>query len=155
MSDRLKESFEAIIEAVLGRRVDRTALYPARVVAQAADGTLEVMVDDERFSSMTKIPIRTPFPETSVKVQPGARALIGWEGADPAAPYASLWQSGSLQELAIGNAPDFVALAGKVDAELEKISTTLLSLTGGASAPAAFGTAYTRAGVGATKVKAE
>jgi phage baseplate assembly protein gpV len=52
--------------------------------------------------------------------------------------------------LGAADASDKVALSPKVKGELDKIkgeldkiSTTLLSLTGGASAPAAFGTAYT------------
>lgn len=101
---RIGGAVRRTLEAILGPRIDRCALYPARVVAQAADGTLEVVLDDPRWASMTRIPIRTPVPNASVKVQPGARVLIGWEperAGQPPLPYASLWESGTLTELVI------------------------------------------------------
>lgn len=140
MSDRLKEMIERLVEAIIGPRLDRCALYPARVVAQsAADGTLEVQLDDKRFPSMTKVPLRTPVPGAVVKVAAGARVLIGWEateearGPDPRRPYASLWESGELSELQIAGT-DPVSLSSKVDAVIEAfVTATPVSNDGGAA----------------------
>lgn len=161
MSDRLKASVEAIVEAIVGRRVDRSALYPARVVAQAADGTLEVMLDDTRFASMTKVRLRTFAPEVSIEVQPGARVLVGWEGGRPDSPYASLWESdGSLVKVTIGDAAaaQFAALANLVKARLDTIQSTFDTHThpvsgSATSAPSAL--IGTLGDVAATKLKVE
>ncbi len=164
MSDRLKDAVERVLEAVLGPRIDRCALYPARVVAQSAsDGTLEVQLDDTRFPSMTRVPIRTPFPDTSLKVQPGARVLIGWEateearGPDPRRPYASLWEGGSLTELQVAGT-DAVSLSSKVDALIEAfVTATPISNDGGAALQAAVKLVWEApplsSSTGATKLK--
>lgn len=144
MSERsLKATLERIVDAMVGPRIDRCALYPARVVAQAADGTLEVMLDDPRFASMTRIPIRTPVPGAVVKVQPGARVLIGWEPgrapAQPPIPYASLWESGTLSELVIDAAVKVRISAPTVEID----GATSVLLAGGGQPVARLGDTVT------------
>lgn len=82
------------------RRQDRTALYSARVVAQAADGSVEVRFDDARWPSLTKVRLRTFVPGATIEVTAGARVLVGWEEARPDRPYALAWESGSMTRLA-------------------------------------------------------
>jgi hypothetical protein len=159
---------ERFLDRVL-RRVDRTALYPARVVQQSGDGTLEVQIDDQRWPSLTKVPIRPFVPGATVKVAAGARVHIGWEEGDPRKPYAALWDSGELQELQIdtqtkakitgplvelADASQFATMSNLVLTELQKIQTTLNSATApSGGGPVTYGTPYVPASVAASKVK--
>ncbi len=86
----------AAIERLLGRltrRVDYTALWPARVVAQRGDGTLDLVPDSPRVAPCQGVPYRT-LRGLSVDVPAGARVLLGYEGGDPARPYALAWELG-------------------------------------------------------------
>jgi len=89
---RLLDALARIV-AHLTRRVDHLALYPCTVVAQRADGTLDLRAEDERLGSPASIPYRT-LRGLSVEVAAGARVLLGFEAGDPARPYASLWELG-------------------------------------------------------------
>lgn len=139
---RISGTMKAIIEAIVGPRIDRCALYPGRVVAQGADGTLEVMLDDPRFASMTRVPLRTPVPGASVKVQPGARVLVGWEPereGHPHVPFASLWESGTLSELVIDAAVKVRISAPTIEID----GTTSVLLAGGGQPVARLGDTVT------------
>lgn len=86
----------AALERLLGRltrRVDYTALWPARVVAQRGDGTLDLVPDSPRVAPCQGVPYRT-LRGLSVDVPAGARVLLGYEGGDPARPYALAWELG-------------------------------------------------------------
>ena len=64
------------IEAVVGRttaRVDYHALYPARVLQQRADGTLDLVPDSTRVPSCQRVPYRT-LRGLSVEVSAGDEA---------------------------------------------------------------------------------
>lgn len=136
--------------------------YPARVVRQAEDGSLELYPDDPKIrgNGLTHVPLRHGLPGCSVKLKSDARVLLFFEQGDPKMPAAALFpgeagvdvirlHAGTL-ELGGPNAL-LVAHAAKVEAELAAISETLISLTGQAS----FLTPYKPGKVGATKVKAE
>ena len=90
----------AIIEIVM-RRVDYHACYVARVVAQTADGALEVIPDNTAIPPMTGVSIRYGIPGVSAKVKAGARVLVGFEGGDPSRPIATVWESAAVTELRI------------------------------------------------------
>jgi hypothetical protein len=86
----------AAFERILGRltrRVDYTALWPARVVAQRGDGTLDLVPDSPRVAPCQGVPYRT-LRGLSVDVSAGARVLLGYEGGDPSQPYALAWELG-------------------------------------------------------------
>lgn len=120
--DRIKRALADFVDAIMSR-VDYHALYPAKVVSQS--GTLvDVVVDDTRFGSLTKVPIRTFAPDVVVTVSPNARVLIGFENGKPDQPYASLWQSGAIVSVAIAGDTDATSLASKVDALFGAIATT-------------------------------
>jgi len=88
---RLLAAIEAVVARAL-RRVDYFARYEARVVAQRADGTLDVVPDDTRVPSAQAVPYRT-LPGLTYEVQPGARVLLGYVGGLPSAPFVDLWPS--------------------------------------------------------------
>jgi hypothetical protein len=86
----------AALDRLLGRltrRVDYTALWPARVVAQRGDGTLDLVPDSPRVAPCQGVPYRT-LRGLSVDVSAGARVLLGYEGGDPSQAYALAWELG-------------------------------------------------------------
>lgn len=95
-----KAWFLALVESAL-RRTDYHALYPARIVAQDAAGLLELVPDDSRIPGMTGVPIRPGIPGVSVKVAPGARVCVGFEGGNPSRPVATIWEASAVKELRI------------------------------------------------------
>ena len=97
---RLLDAFTRLL-APLRRRVDYQALYAARVVAQAGDGTLELLPDDERVPPCRGVPIRCGLPGVRALVPAGARVLLTYEAGDPRRPVAALWELGEVTELTV------------------------------------------------------
>ena len=84
------------------RRIDYFGLYPARVVAQHDDDTVDLVVDAERIPNPQRVTIRHGLPGvTSVRVAAGARVRLGYDGGDPRRPYAALWDAGQAEEIAL------------------------------------------------------
>lgn len=102
--------------ALLTARFDFHALYPATVVSQAADGTIDVKIDStlvaRRLAGTTGLRIRNGIPGLKIVVPKGARVRVGFEGGDPAQPYAALWDSGALPGVQIYLAADAWAVRG-------------------------------------------
>ncbi len=109
------EALKACIEAVVGRRLTFTAWYPARVVSQDAQGRLEVILDDSPLGKelgMSAVPIRHGVPGLTVEVPPGARVRVGFDAADPAQPFAALWDEGSVTSVSFAGGTRAVARVG-------------------------------------------
>lgn len=119
--DRLKQSIAAVVDSLVGRRLDYQALYPCTVVVQDALERLELLADDERVrgAGIVAVPIRHGLPGVTVKVAPGARVLLGFEAGDPTRPYAALWDPSSLVEVKVTAS----ALA-RVEAPVVELATT-------------------------------
>lgn len=103
--------------AVYGR------LYPAQVVSQRDDGTLELKPEDPTIagSGMDRVPLWTD-PGVSVTVSPGVRVLVGFQNGKASGAFAMLAPSGSLvEELLLAGGDQFVALANLVDERLTAI----------------------------------
>jgi len=92
INGRIKGSLQAIIEAVVGRRLAYHALWPATVAAQVA-GQLELVPDDAELKGLGlgNIRIRHGEPGYTTEVPPGSRCLIGFEAGDPKRPYVAQW----------------------------------------------------------------
>ncbi len=97
--DRITRGLTTFIRSIVDKRLDTLALYPANVVAQNADGTLELQPDDPRWPGFSNVPIRYGVPGITAKVASGARVLLGFAGGDPRKPIAELWESASVTEL--------------------------------------------------------
>jgi len=71
--------------------------YPAKVVKQESDGTVELYPDHEgiRGNGITKVPIRHGLPGVTVKVKLGERVILFFEEGDPLKPACALWPDGS------------------------------------------------------------
>lgn len=83
-------------------KIDANTLWPARVISQATDYTLEVKPDSDRLQTMRNVPIRLGVPDMRVKVQQGSRVLVQFEGGDMRYPVATLWQGATITEVQIG-----------------------------------------------------
>lgn len=97
----LAERLHAIVEAIIGPRLDYRAAYPSRVAAQHADGSLDLVPDSSRVPACTKVPIRYGVPGVTAKVAVGSRALLEFAEGDPSKPVATLWESASVTEVTI------------------------------------------------------
>ncbi len=107
----LSDALETIVARVM-RRVDYHALYPARVIAQHADGTLDLVPDSTRVPSCQRVPLRT-LRGLSVEVEAGARVLLGYEAGDPSAPIALLWEPGDATVVRVNGGDSRVARDGE------------------------------------------
>jgi hypothetical protein len=129
------------LERVLGRLRRSVAMaqtYPARVVSQRPDGTLELVPDDEQLkgAGLDRVPIRYGLPGCSAKVPPGTRVRVGFDGGDASRPFALGWDAGEFTELTLGNGVLPNARQGDMALSflsLENLTylTTLLTSAGG------------------------
>lgn len=108
--DRLKAGLAAVVNGLL-YRVDYLALYPAKVNAQAANGTLDVTPEDTRLPGMAGVPLRLGLPGCKATVQAGGRVLLGFEAGDPRRPVATIWDAATVTKLEV-NATEVVFNAG-------------------------------------------
>jgi hypothetical protein len=119
---RLRGALERLV-----RWVTRDSLflgqYTARVVAQAADGSLDLLPDDFRLkaSGLQSVPIRHGLPGVKVKVPPGESVLLAFDAGDPRQPYAALWHEGQVLEVQIGGAIP-VAMSTLTDANFQALA---------------------------------
>lgn len=95
----------------LTRRVDYTALWPARVVAQQGNGSLDLVPDSPRVAPCQGVPYRT-LRGLSVDVAAGARVLLGYEGGDPSQPYALAWEIGDATSVRVNGGSTRAAREG-------------------------------------------
>lgn len=111
----LRDGLDALIERRTRPVATYAAFWPATVVAQAADGLLELQPDSDAVPGVTGVPIRVGIAGAKLEVPRGARCLLGWEGADPQRPYVAAWVDGTMpgaSRIAIASGP-----AGNVAAE--------------------------------------
>lgn len=80
---------------------DYLAQYSAELVAQNADGTLELVVESAKIPGLSKVPLRLGLPGCTVKLKRGCRLLVGWENGDPRRPYGALFSASDVEELRI------------------------------------------------------
>lgn len=111
----LLASLRALVTS-LTARIDYYALYPATVVSQGADGSVDVKVDSPKLANAiagsSGLKIRNGIPGLKVVVPKGIRVRVGFEGGDPSMPYASLWDSGSIPGVQLYLAADAWAIRG-------------------------------------------
>lgn len=147
--DRLRGALEKIVRWVM-RDTMYLANYSAEVIRQAADGTLDLMPEDDRLKAqgLQSIPIRHGLPGVEVEVDPGETVLLAFDGGDPSKPYCSLWHEGQVKKVRIGGT-EAVALASLVTARLDAIQqkfdvhTHLVATTGTAAAQSGTASATT------------
>ncbi len=97
--DRVRGALRTLVSKAFP--FDRYAQYFCKVVSQNSDGTLELKPDSPKLSGFSKVPIKLGIPGVKVKVKPGARVALGWDGADPSKPIATVWDAEALDEITI------------------------------------------------------
>lgn len=112
--DRVKGPLAAFTRS-LAARMDYAAAWPARVVQQNADGTLDLQPDDPRWSGLQKVPIDYGVPGVSAQIAPGSRVLLTFAAANPAAPRATVWESSSISSLTVTASTKVVVSAPAVE----------------------------------------
>lgn len=130
MSDARSRILDGLarLVAALTRRVDHLALYPCTVVAQRADGTLDLRAEDERLGSPASVPYRT-LRGLSVSVAPGARVLLGFEAGDPARPVALFWELGDAVTIKVNGGDVGVARNGDAVARTAGMATWMSAVS--------------------------
>jgi hypothetical protein len=131
--DRLLAPFEALVKRFTSR-LDYCALYACKVVAQNADGTLELQPDDARMPQVSGVPIRHGIPGISVTVAGGSRVLLGFENASPARPFAALWDASSVTEIKFNGGTKAVARVDdtvEVTFSVDDVAAMVMSNAGG------------------------
>ncbi len=135
--DRITAAWQRFVESVIGPRIDYLASYPSRVVAQASDGSLEVVPDSPRVPGMVGVPIRYGIPGVTAKVAAGARVNVAFDGGDPASPVATMWEPDGLLEINVTastkitvNAPSVILGTGErpVACVGDPVSFTVISV---------------------------
>lgn len=107
--------------------------YPCKVVAQDADGTLQIYPEDEtvRGSGIAKVPLMIGMPGVKVTVAPGARVRLFFENGDPSKPACALWEQSSTaaQAFVLGNVLQTVLAALTVPTAMGPSGTPINSAT--------------------------
>ena len=152
---RLRDSVAALVEAIIGKRLDYHAMYPSSVMRQAADGSLDLLPDDERMrgTGCQGIRLRHGLPGFTCTVPVATRVLLGFEAGDPKRPFAALWDAGAVTEIVFDAGTEDVARTSDTVGELYIDSTQwaanvlagtivlphLYYLSGGAWVPVIYG----------------
>lgn len=89
-------------------------MYPCTVERQDGWGPLELTPDDVeiRGEGLGSVPIRHGLPGVEVRVERGARVLLGFAAGDFKRPYAALWESGTIIEMRFAGGTQPIAREG-------------------------------------------
>jgi hypothetical protein len=134
---------ERMLEPVR-REIDFSRPWPAKVTKQNADGTVQVLPDDERIRGrgMDKVPIRYGIP-AEIEVSQGARCLIAFAGGDPARPFVLSWESKAVDKVSINGGTLPAARQGDLVEVFPLGMTVTIGLPpGGTPAPLSSATPY-------------
>lgn len=96
--DRVLGPLQRFIEQLVGRRIDYSQIYEAKVVVQTLlTGKVDVLPDDARIrglGGLTQVPIFHGLPGVTALVLPGERCLIAFRNGDPKLPAVIGWADG-------------------------------------------------------------
>jgi hypothetical protein len=106
----------SIIRSVMSE-VDYHKPYPARVIVQDSDGTLQVKPDLDRIPGLTGVPIRYGVPGFTARVPPGTRCIVEFENGDSRAPIVTGFEPGAILQLSFdGGAHPVARVSDRADA---------------------------------------
>ncbi len=125
--DRLKRSLRAVVRWLL-RRVDLTALYPATVVQQYGDGSLDLLASVPGRPNLTRVPIQYGVPGFAMTVKNGGEVLVGFTGADRKLPYVLVYDQATVESVSILGGTKPVARLGD-GCQIQLPATALFSGT--------------------------
>lgn len=96
----LLDTIRSLVQQIVAP-LDLHAHYPAQVVGQNADGSLEIKPLHKRLGGLSRVPIRYGVPGVQAKVRRGSLVLVGFEAGDERYPYATAFASDAIDELTI------------------------------------------------------
>lgn len=135
--DAFRSALDGLVRQAT-KHIDFFAVRSGKVVAQNANGTLEIKLDDADMPGMSKIPIAYGVPGISAKVKPGAKVHVQWADGSPTKPRAVVIDPADIIELQantgmvkVSGASDFVALAKLVDDNFKKLAEKFTQHTHG------------------------
>lgn len=96
----LLDTIRALVQQIVAP-LDLYARYPAQVVGQNADGSLELKPLHKRLGGLSRVPIRYGVPGVRAKVRQGSLVLVGFEAGDERYPFATDFASDAIDELTI------------------------------------------------------
>lgn len=157
-SDEIKRGIQSIIRATFPN-MDFLASYPCKILAQHANGSLDLQPDDTTIPGHQNVPIRYGIPGISAKVAVGGRVHLEFANGDPSHPVATIWEAATVTELdvdatliklnggsaAVGRVGDAVSPTAAMSAWITAVSTFCSQ-----TPPVSFGTIT----AGASGVKA-
>lgn len=106
--DREKAAQAAFVKQQIPQ-LDRMSLYEARVIAQRADGTLDLKCDNATIGDCPGTPIWHGLPGMSVTVAPGARVKVGFDAASPTGRFCLTFKT-EAEALSITITADTISL---------------------------------------------
>lgn len=98
--DKVKGGLLLVIRSMMAP-TDYHALYPASVIAQNADKTLELRTESTKLGMLSKVRIKLGIPGATVTLEAGASVLLGFEAGDPSRPVALLWGASTITTLSL------------------------------------------------------
>lgn len=123
----LSAVFAAQAKAASERAIDLTKVYAGTVLLQHADGTVDVLPDDERIrgTGVIHLPIRVGTPGVKVTALPGVRCAFWFDDGDPTKPVAGLFDSSQLATEPFVRGASLLASLGTLVTALNTYATAL------------------------------
>jgi hypothetical protein len=151
---RIVAVFRRLFDRFVGKRLDCSGSYPARVVSQAGDDSLEVLIDDERLrgDGLRSVPIRLGIPGARCEVAKGARVRVHFDEQDPSKPFAALWDT-NLADVTVIEIGGSDKVVRKSDLEALFDNWTVVANDGGAALKAVWTSAKATIGSDTVKIK--
>jgi hypothetical protein len=150
--DRVKAGLAAFVRGV-HPRLDYLARYPGTVVAQAGPNSFDFQPDSPLVPGVSGVPVRFGLPGVVVQLvlEGKPRALLGFAGGDPSAPFLDLWEQPGLDSLTVDpaatvNLGPAAAPVGRVGDQVQVVITAgslTLAVSGGSATGPASDTAVT------------
>lgn len=164
MFDRVKAGLASFVLGCLPR-FDYMARYPGTVVAQTGTNSFDFQPDSSAVPGVSSVPVRLGMPGLTLHLTLGSkpRALLGFAGGDPSAPFLDLWEQPGLDSITVdpaaavnlGPASAFVGRIGdEVQVTINANALTLAVSGASATGPAAPLVVTGTITAGSPKVKA-
>jgi len=109
--DRAKGLLSAILERLLVR-TDYLASYGCAVVAQNADGTLELAPFHPRLAGLSAVPVWFGMPGVKAKIKAGGRVALRFLEGNPSKPVATVWDATAIESISFADGTAPIARVG-------------------------------------------
>jgi hypothetical protein len=96
-----RDAVAAVVDTLVGPRLDMRAAYRCRVVTQHSDGTLDVAPESTRIPGMTRVPVVYGDAATRAKVKSGVTCYVEFADGDESKPIVRGFEPGAVTEITI------------------------------------------------------